>query len=200
MKSLYTGFVSASLILISIGANGAPVDYCNELDLNPDLSQGNKRIFVNPHSLGCDLGFSLPGLGNLSLGKKLCDKIESKTNGLLDSTFGKLDAELNKINNSASNEFSKIKGMDFSGGDSGSSSGSNSYDPANFQTTIDGQTYRVDITEEEYQSAINQNALQQSIDALKKRGGTPVKLIPNKIPAAGPSVNPTQSSHSGYFD
>lgn len=201
----YTKHSILLLLAVSVPCLSSPKDFCNEIDLNPDLTVGNKRIFINPHALGCDLGFSLPGLGKLNVGKAICDKVESKTNSLLKSTFDKLDAELGKINASAEGEFNKIKGMDFSGekGASSVGSGDSGYNPGNFQTTIDGETYRVDITEEDYQNAINSNALQKSIEN-RKSSGTAVKPIPNKKtaagPAAGPSPNSPQATHSGYFD
>lgn len=93
-------------------AAGAMVDYCDEIDTNPDLTKKNARIFENPHTLGCNLTTTLPGLGALNIGEAICDKLSDKANRALDKARNKLDQELAGISEKAKSEYEKLKNSD----------------------------------------------------------------------------------------
>lgn len=100
------------LISSSCVVSAAMVDYCDEIDTNPDLTKNNARIFVNPHKLGCNLTTTLPGLGALNIGEAICDKLSDKANRALDKARNKLDQELAGISEKAKSELDKLKNSD----------------------------------------------------------------------------------------
>lgn len=115
--------IAVALSVIPLTGVTSTANYCGELDLSPDLSRNNARVYVNPHSLGCNLSTSLPGLGALNIGQAVCERLSEKANNVLDRARNKLDQELASIGDKAQSELDNLTDSDIFRDRGSSSSG-----------------------------------------------------------------------------
>ena len=177
------------MVLLSGNAFAGLQDYCDEIDLNPDLRSGNYRIYENPHSLDCNLTSSLPGLGRLKIVQKACEKVSDSLDKSLDKVLSKLDDELNNLDSKAQSEIDKYRDsdsywddynngsdVDFGGEDTPTNSTTASafyakgtYSNGVFTFVTDsGMTYQIPMSEQNYKNGYKDDVVKADIERAEQ--------------------------------
>ena len=107
---------SVGLLCLSLAplAVGAPRDYCDEINLNPDLEAGNSRIYNNERNeLTCNLGSSLPGFGSVPVSSgRECQEIRMRGEGVLDDVVELINDGLESLDVTDGGEHVTLSGDD----------------------------------------------------------------------------------------